>query len=1288
VSGRTSITILHISDTQFGAKHRFGNEGLTAGDRRLSRLVSRLLEDIALLRRTHGLEPDLIVASGDLAETGSRSEFQQVRDFLAELAAGLGLDRNRVVMVPGNHDINWRKCEAYFLNCEADETEPVPPYWPKLEHYAAMFAEFYSGVRGVSFPKDQPWTLFEMPELKTVVAGLNSTIAESHRPEDHYGYCGDEQLYWFADRLSARAADGWLRIAALHHNPVILDRNDSAFLRDHDRLAELVAPHLNLILHGHTHAGKLCSFSPDGVPVLCAGSAGVRQDARPDDVPNQYQLVQVTAGGVRVYARRYNPERRRWEGDTSVGRRPDEWIRDINKPLENVHAVFGGGEEHDEDPLRKVAYDREVVHRRPDDLLAKVRRVCEIRYGQECVDEVEIRVDRPIRYLRITQPGPPVSQYPVGVHEGEISQDVIDGFTRHVHDRYRAGDPGLRSFLVYEGEPAPDELKVQANLRGIVLQPLIEFQGLYDLRPYARRQAEELAKSDIYPSELYVPQRFRLISPRRPGAAETPGKDLLTQIQEWVADYDGRFIVVLGDFGHGKTFLLRELARRIHEEERPPVIPVFIQLRHLEKAHSFEEILAAHFAKSGEEEIRFPLLRNLISEGRVLLLFDGFDELALRITYAKAAQHLSSLVGAAKGRAKVVLTSRTQYFLSDHEVETALASQLSDMPGRRLVKIQEFGDDQILEFLTRLYKGDDTRARATFELLGDVRDLLGLSRNPRMLSFIARLDENRLRRIRDREGEISAAVLYRELLEWWLGYEYERAQPDGAPPALTEKERWEAVTKLALLLWETGEETLGLAELGDVSAKALRNLADRQITPDQAAHMIGSGTLLVRVEYERFKFVHQSILEWLVANHVAERFRAGDNDPAQLKSAAVSDLMTDFLATLAGPQTVEHWARRTLWSDPGSTTETAKRNALFMLRRLGLPLQPGDSKGDVPRPLQLTGVNLRHADLAAADLRRAILRKADLRDARLDGADLSGADLREADLSGARLIGADLRGAVTRGSRWRCASLVGAETNAEFRQVDTFGAALPGHITPVLQTSPPAKVSYMTSAWHPKGTHLATGSADGTARIWDAATGTPLHTLTGHTSWVRSVAWHPDGTRLATAGDDRTVRIWDATTGTPLHTLTGHSDIVRSVAWHPDGTRLATAGDDRTARILDATTGTPLHTLTGHTSWVHSVAWHPNGTHLATASADGAIGIWDTRDYTCLGRILPLPQGAAVFSADGLTYKFEGDPAGRFWWAINLCVFAPGELDPYIPELRRVPFDTPLSEMSRARQED
>jgi WD40 repeat protein len=88
--------------------------------------------------------------------------------------------------------------------------------------------------------------------------------------------------------------------------------------------------------------------------------------------------------------------------------------------------------------------------------------------------------------------------------------------------------------------------------------------------------------------------------------------------------------------------------------------------------------------------------------------------------------------------------------------------------------------------------------------------------------------------------------------------------------------------------------------------------------------------------------------------------------------------------------------------------------------------------------------------------------------------------------------------------------------------------------------------------------------------LWDAATGHPLATLTGHTSSVYAVVFSPDGKTLATASADHTARLWDAATGHPLATLPGHTDRVSAVVFSPDGKTLATTSADHTARLWDA----------------------------------------------------------------------------------------------------------------------
>src|SRR4051794_24818198 len=82
---------------------------------------------------------------------------------------------------------------------------------------------------------------------------------------------------------------------------------------------------------------------------------------------------------------------------------------------------------------------------------------------------------------------------------------------------------------------------------------------------------------------------------------------------------------------------------------------------------------------------------------------------------------------------------------------------------------------------------------------------------------------------------------------------------------------------------------------------------------------------------------------------------------------------------------------------------------------------------------------------------------------------------------------------------------------------------------------------------------------------------------------VTNGAYSPDGSRILTTSRDHTARIWDATTGKPLLTLTGHTGSVTSGAYSPDGSRILTTGEDRTAQVWDAATGEPLLTLTDHT---------------------------------------------------------------------------------------------------------
>ena len=270
--------------------------------------------------------------------------------------------------------------------------------------------------------------------------------------------------------------------------------------------------------------------------------------------------------------------------------------------------------------------------------------------------------------------------------------------------------------------------------------------------------------------------------------------------------------------------------------------------------------------------------------------------------------------------------------------------------------------------------------------------------------------------------------------------------------------------------------------------------------------------------------------------------------------------------------------------------------------------------------------HLRHLDLSHLTIRGASLQGVEMQDTTLAGATLRETVFTEA-LDAIWAVAINKSGQYwAAGSRW-----------GEVRVWREGGKLL--HLAWQAHSSTVA-----TLAFSPDEGTLATGSFDGSIKLWNLERGALLWTNWG-TNNIQRLAFAPDGRMLASGGADAVIHLWDAKSGTHVRTLSGHSGAVYALAWSPDGSLLASGGLDAHIRLWDfsVTQSDPnVRMLHVHSDWVFSLAFMPDGRTLASASWNGTVKFWDVGGEESL-RVRKTVSGhsgqvwAVAWSPDGHT---------------------------------------------------
>jgi WD40 repeat protein len=210
-------------------------------------------------------------------------------------------------------------------------------------------------------------------------------------------------------------------------------------------------------------------------------------------------------------------------------------------------------------------------------------------------------------------------------------------------------------------------------------------------------------------------------------------------------------------------------------------------------------------------------------------------------------------------------------------------------------------------------------------------------------------------------------------------------------------------------------------------------------------------------------------------------------------------------------------------------------------------------------------------------------------------------------------------------------------------------------------------------AFSPDAQTIATASQDRTLQLW-TRDGQSIRTLKYNNHSFRKATFSPDSQLVAAATDAHIIAIWRISDGQLVKTLAGGADeyglkhFFWGLEFSPDGTAIAASSTDKTVKIWTVKTGELTNTLKGHQDWVYSVSFSPNGELIASSGggSDKTLKLWRRSDGQLLKTIQKAHNGGfhLKFSPNGQLIATAGsDEVAKLWNVQSILAIPEPELN-------------------------
>ena len=305
---RQQLRWLHLSDFHLKSNDKWSQDVVLRS--LLTDISNRFSDDTPL---------DFIFITGDLAYSGKHQEYLIVEDFLHQLLRETRVSHDRLLMVPGNHDINRNLEPDAFMGAkiilknsiEVDKFFEDEGRRRTLFHRQAAFREFANRLSEedrYSGSSHQHSVQFNLQGLNISVLLVDSSwLSEGGESDSHSILVGERQLIDLSLTLPKPA----LAIALMHHPLDWLAPFEQAAIKN------LLTDHCHLLFRGHVHEDSIETISSSGNHIKVF-TAGASYESRLSANCYGYGFVDLHTGDGECVVHKYRNDSKTWEKQEPV----------------------------------------------------------------------------------------------------------------------------------------------------------------------------------------------------------------------------------------------------------------------------------------------------------------------------------------------------------------------------------------------------------------------------------------------------------------------------------------------------------------------------------------------------------------------------------------------------------------------------------------------------------------------------------------------------------------------------------------------------------------------------------------------------------------------------------------------------------------------------------------------------------------------------------------------------------------------------------------------------------